>query len=183
MLGKVTTWALSIGRYIVIFTELVVIVSFLSRFTLDRQVTDLNSEILAKAGIIESYGDLEAKVREVQKKIETYNQLKTKRPLSEIFDQLTRITPEDIQFQELNIQENTVQISARANSRSSLERFIENMQASGYFYNIISENISNTDAKTPGFSFEISASVGVPEPTRAPRRTNPESESSEVEEN
>jgi hypothetical protein len=39
--GRFLKWALSIGRYIVIFTELIVILSFASRFTLDRMVTDL----------------------------------------------------------------------------------------------------------------------------------------------
>ena len=56
--GRVLKWALSAGRYIVIFTELVVIISFATRFTLDRQVTDLNDTITSKEAIINSYGAL-----------------------------------------------------------------------------------------------------------------------------
>ncbi len=67
--GKILMWALSIGRYIVVFTELVVILSFLSRFTLDRQMTDLNSKINQQLLIVESYGGLEENFRSIQDKL------------------------------------------------------------------------------------------------------------------
>jgi hypothetical protein len=47
-LGKFLVWALSIGRYIVIFTELIVILAFLSRFKLDRDLADLNQSVREK---------------------------------------------------------------------------------------------------------------------------------------
>ena len=160
-----------------IFTELVVIVSFLSRFQLDRQVTDLNNEILDNQRRIESYGDLEENVRAVQKKIETYNQLKTQTPLTQVLDKLSEITPEDIQFQELAIRQNLLQVSARAGSRQALEQFIQNMQSSQYFYGVVSDNISNTDAKTPGFDFGIQALVETPQAAKKStpnQKNNPE---------
>jgi Tfp pilus assembly protein PilN len=180
MLGKLTTWALTIGRYLVIFTELVVIVSFLSRFNLDRQVTDLNQQILQKQRVIESYGDLEQNVRDVQKKIETYNQLKAQRPLKEVFDALSGITPADVQYRELTIQGDTVLINAHANSLEALNRFILNIQASTYFVNVVSENISNKDSSTQGFDFQISALIAS-EKTKAKPTTRPRPNVSPVE--
>jgi hypothetical protein len=47
-LGKLLQWSLTVGRYLVIFTELIVVSSFAARFSLDRQVTDLNASILQK---------------------------------------------------------------------------------------------------------------------------------------
>lgn len=161
-LGKITTWALSVGRYLVIFTELVVIVSFLSRFQLDRQVTDLNTEIVKQQRIIESYGDLEQNVRDVQKKIENYGRLKDVRPMKEVFEKLTEITPEDIKYQELTVTTKKISVRAHANSRQALDRYILNLQASNYFFNVVSDNISNKDARTPGYDFQISAQYGTP---------------------
>jgi hypothetical protein len=69
-LGRFLTWSLHVGRYLVIFTELVVITSFGSRFVIDRQVTDLNVQLREKQTIIQSYGSLEQDVRTVQKKLE-----------------------------------------------------------------------------------------------------------------
>lgn len=161
-LGKITTWALSIGRYLVIFTELVVIISFLSRFQLDRQVTDLNTDIVKQQRIIESYGDLEQNVRDVQKQIDTYAQLKNQGNMKEVFDALSLITPNDITYRELNIQDQSILLQAHANSRQALDRFILNLQASTYFSEVVSENISNKDAKTQGYDFQISAHIGPP---------------------
>ena len=45
-IGRVMAWASTVGRYLVIFTEVVVIFSFASRFKLDRDLTDLNATIL-----------------------------------------------------------------------------------------------------------------------------------------
>src|SRR3989338_1332237 len=74
-LGKFLKWALSVGRYIVIGTELVVIGSFLTRFSLDRQVTDLNESIAQKQAIIASYGDLESKLRLLQAQLKLVEEL------------------------------------------------------------------------------------------------------------
>ena len=68
VLGKLLKWALNIGRYVVVFTELVVIGAFLYRFGLDRQLTDLKEEIGQKQALVESFGDFEAKFRDLQEK-------------------------------------------------------------------------------------------------------------------
>lgn len=159
MIGKGTTWALSIGRYIVIFTEIVVILSFVSRFQLDRQVTDLNNEILQKSNIIQSYGDLEQNIRDIQKKIEVYEQLKTTQPIQDIFVVLTQITPEEIEYKELGIKSDTISITGRTRSTQALTRFLTNIQATPYFSNVVVDNISNKDARNPGFDFNIKAII------------------------
>lgn len=159
LLGKGTTWALSVGRYIVIFTELVVILSFISRFQLDRQVTDLNKEIVQKQSVIESYGDLEQNVRDIQRKIDTYNQLKSKKPIEDVFDQLSAITPLDIAYQELTIKTEGLSMTGHTSSSQSLTQFIQNLQQSPYFQNVIVDNITNNDEREPGFMFRIQAST------------------------
>lgn len=159
LIGKGTTWALSVGRYIVIFTELVVILSFLSRFTLDRQVTDLNNAILQKKSIIESYGDLEQNFRTVQRRIDVYGQVKNRRPVGDVFDVLTELTPSDIQLEDLTLNSEGVQIAGRTLSSQSLTRFLTNIQTSPYFTNVTVENISNKDARNPGFEFRLRANL------------------------
>lgn len=159
VIGKGTTWALSVGRYIVIFTELVVIISFASRFTLDRRVTDLNQEILEKQSIIESYGDLEQNVRDVQKRLEVYNQMKMKNDFSEIFDILTSLTPSDVTFKELTITNQSVAFSGRTQSTDSLTQFLNRVKTSPYFREVDVENISNKDPRNPGLEFRVKATI------------------------
>ena len=74
-MGRTLNWSLNIGRYILIFTLLVVILSFGSRFVLDRRLTDLNEAIYQKQLIIESQAQLEKDFRLAQAKIQSYQEI------------------------------------------------------------------------------------------------------------
>jgi len=158
-LGKTLKWALSVGRYIVIFTELVVIISFATRFSLDRQVTDLNETIAQKQTIIESYGDLEQKVRDTQQKADQYEQIEQQSNIADIFPKLSKITPSDIKLDELAIKLDNVTLSGTAYSTNSLNLFINNLQLSKDFFNVNVNKIETGDKKNPGFQFSIKAST------------------------
>src|SRR3972149_3920451 len=67
--GRISTGAVTYGRYIMIGTEIVVLLAFISRFSLDRKLTDLNEEIAQKQAIIEANADFEAEIRELQDRI------------------------------------------------------------------------------------------------------------------
>ncbi len=156
-LGKVLQWALSVGRYIVIFTELIVIISFVTRFSLDRQVTDLNESIYQKQTVINSYGDLEENVKEVQQKIEQYKQISQQTNIAEVFPKLSAITPTSIRLDELTIKTDTVSLAGTAYSNESLSLLINNLQLSSDFFNVSVDKIETGDAKDPGFHFRIHA--------------------------
>jgi Tfp pilus assembly protein PilN len=157
--GKALKWALSVGRYLVIFTELVVILSFASRFSLDRQVTDLNEALNQKQTIIESYGELEAQVKETQAKIDQYGQVEQQSNIAEIFPKLSRITPQDIRLDQLTIKLDTVALGGTAFSNASLNIFINNLQLSPDFFNVSVDKIETGDKKNPGFHFQIHANT------------------------
>jgi Tfp pilus assembly protein PilN len=158
-IGKFLQWALSVGRYLVIFTELIVIVSFASRFTLDRKVTDLNSAILQKKIIIESYGELEKQVRDVQRKIISYAQIEQQQNLADIFPALSEITPQDVILTQLEIQPSSVFMQGTAKSRSSLNLFISNLQLSNKFFDVTIEKIGSEADNNPGFNFRIRSNI------------------------
>jgi Tfp pilus assembly protein PilN len=156
-LGKILKWALSIGRYIVIFTELVVIMSFASRFTLDRQLTDLNTAILQKQTIIESYGDLEQSVRTAQKKIDQYQQIQQTSNIADIFPKLSRVTPPDVRLDELGVTQDGIRFRGNTMSQQSLNLLISNLQLSPDFFNVTVDSIETGDRKDPGYHFSIRA--------------------------
>lgn len=158
--GKILKWALSVGRYIVIFTELVVIVSFVTRFNLDRQVTDLNGKINQKRTVIESYGTLEADVRQVQEKINQYQQIEQVSNLAEVFPKLSQITPRDVRLDELVISVDQVSLDGTALSQNSLNLLINNIQLSPDFRNVSVDQIETGDSQDPGFHFRLSATTG-----------------------
>ena len=46
--GRIVAWATTYGRYIMITTEIIVLLAFISRFSLDRKNTDLTEEVTQK---------------------------------------------------------------------------------------------------------------------------------------
>jgi len=156
-IGKTLKWALSAGRYIIIFTELVVIMSFATRFTLDRQVTDLNGSIEQKKNVILSYGDLESNFREIQAKIDNYQEIDQQKNIVDTFPTLTEVIPRNIKIDELTISSGGVTITGTALSQKSLNQLINNLQLSPEYTNIVVGNIESQDKKSQGFSFDLRA--------------------------
>ena len=148
-----------IGRYLVIFTELVVIMSFASRFTLDRRITDLNGAILQKQTIIQSYGDLEENVRAIQKKISSYQQVEQQENIVDVFPALTEVMPTDITLIELQMLPNKVTLTGNARSNVSLSLLINNLQFSGKFTDVVVEQIETAKNENAGLDFIIRASL------------------------
>jgi len=158
-LGKILQWALSAGRYLVIVTELVVVISFATRFSLDRRVTDLNSAIHQKQIIIQSYGDLEERVLTVQKKIDSFTQVEQQFNLAEAFPPLSEIVPPDVTFSQLTIDPKSVTFSGTTLSATTLKQLINNIQLSPSFSNVSIDNIQSISDKEPGYRFQMHASI------------------------
>ena len=157
VIGKMLRWALSAGRYVVIFTELVVIMSFIARFTLDRQVTDLNSSIEKKKQIILSYGDLEDRFRTVQEKITQYKQTEQETNIVDTFEHLSSVVPEGIVTENLAIRPTSVALNGSTFSQTAFNKLINNLQLSPHFTNInVGEIEANSDDQN-GITFSVRA--------------------------
>lgn len=131
--GRFLKWALTFGRWIVILTELVVILCFLSRFKLDRDLTDLGERIKQQQAIIVSFGDLEKDFRNLQKRLNTIDRLE-KEQLSSVslLDELSNIVPLDVSLDELTIRGKNVGISGLALSEAGLSSFLKGLSESGF---------------------------------------------------
>ncbi len=104
VVGKFLMWSLSIGRYIVILTELVVILSFLSRFKLDRDLTDVNEAIAMQKTLIQSYGDTETEFLATQAKINFIKNEGQNHQITTSLDFVEKNLPVDVKLTQLNVQ-------------------------------------------------------------------------------
>lgn len=161
-LGQALQWSLSVGRYIVMFTELVVVLSFATRFYLDRQVTDLNNSLLQKESIVSSYGDFESTFREAQAKIADYQQIEQQENIVEIFPSLSQVIPTGVELTELVIYPEKVTLAGEVFSQRSLNLLVNNLQLSPDFTNVVVSTIESGETGTAGFVFQLSAQTGEP---------------------
>lgn len=141
--GRLTKWALTIGRYIVIVTELMVIIAFISRFKLDRDLTNLYEEIEIKQARIKSMQEFEEEFRLVQGRLITIKELEQKKtsPIK-IVANFVSLVPLNVILSDLNFDQDQLAINGYAFSESGLATLINNLKQSPYFTNIRIEDIT-----------------------------------------
>ncbi len=158
-IGRSLKWTVSVGRYIVIFTQLVVILSFLTRFILDRQVTDLNVTINQQKMAIESYEDLEKRFLFVQAQITDVKQLQQEANLIEIFPLLNETIPTNVILDSLTIKPEEVTFAGIALSQTAFDILVRNVQLSPYFEDATIGDIESRGEDLPGLIFDMRAKV------------------------
>ena len=70
VVGRILRWSLIYGRYIIVSTEIIVLLAFIYRFSLDRQITDLNEEIEQKSAIVIANQAFEKSFRNLQSRVD-----------------------------------------------------------------------------------------------------------------
>ncbi|MBU3957115.1 PilN domain-containing protein [Patescibacteria group bacterium] len=158
--GRFLKWLLTIGRYIVIFTELIVILAFLSRFKLDRDLTDLYEEIEAKQAIIQTSVDFESDFRFLQKQLSTIqglrkDQLQTK----QLMEEIAALTPIDVYFSDLSITGDKASFTANALSEAGLATFINNLKKSSRFSNLKIGSLAIGTGEGIGITFTLESQI------------------------
>jgi len=136
--GRVLTWALSTFRIIVIITELVVILAFLSRFFLDAENADLSEEIEQKQSIIASSSDFEKTFRQTQKRLEIFSELTVRDKLaSGVLSKIALSIPPDVYLESIGLNDNSISLVGLSPNERSIEEFVVNLEA-----NLGSKNVN-----------------------------------------
>jgi Tfp pilus assembly protein PilN len=141
--GRLIKWALTIGRYIVIVTELIVIIAFISRFKFDRDLTNLYEDIEIKRARIKSTQEFEEEFRLVQRRLITIKELEQKKtsPIK-IVANFASLVPLNVILSDLSFDQDQLAIDGYAFSESGLATLINNLKQSPYFTNIRIEDIT-----------------------------------------
>ncbi|MDP3998442.1 MAG: PilN domain-containing protein [bacterium] len=159
-LGKFLIWALSVGRWIVIATELVVILAFLSRFKLDRDIADLYETIRTKQAIAQSSSAFEKEFRLFQSRIKGTETLVSNHvnPVS-IIDQIAASTPVDVTIKSIAYEKQNVKIDGLSLSERGLQDFITSLSSSTFFTDTNVENLAKYAETGGGVRFTVTAAV------------------------
>lgn len=160
-MGKFLTWALSTGRYIVVFTEMMVILTFLSRFTLDRQLSDLNEQISQKQSILESLVSFEDLARDLQAKAEFVTQPSNEDVAYEDARYLMGIAGEDLVYKQIDITREKILIKGDAYSQETLSGYVDKLRGNDGYSDVDVGKIetSNNDARIE-FEIKLQQEVG-----------------------
>lgn len=126
-LARALRWLTSVGRVIIIITELVVISAFISRFWLDRKNSDLSEVLRQQKAILNSTQDFETEYRSLQERLKYIDAFYESEPnYVENIKSLIQSMPDGVFFQNitLNSDVKTSQVSAKLDLYSYQEDVI-----------------------------------------------------------
>ena len=126
--GRVLTWALSAGRVIVITTELIVVIAFLSRFWFDRTLTDLNEEIEQKSKLVQAQKSLETEFRNVQNRIIQARDTDTKEQKIKLAQDILGKVPAEIRLDKVSAEKDLIVVDGISLSEAAVEGFIISLE-------------------------------------------------------
>lgn len=154
--GRVLLWLLSSFRIIVIVTEIIVMVAFLSRFILDTNNTDLNEEMQQKSSLIAAQRSFENQFRNTQDRLSIYSELNTAdSSVSETLLAIVESLPQDAFLSQLTFRNTGASILGYSSSEKSIQQFIVNLESRNLF-NDVSLSELNTNIDNPNLlEFDI----------------------------
>ena len=157
--GRILSWALSTFRYIVIVTELVVILAFISRFWLDAQNADLAEEIEQKQSLIASSKDFEREFIEVQKRLIIYKTLTSDSvSFSKIFSDISVNIPEDVLLSKISLSGESLTVDGLSPSERSIVQFAVNLEKNAGYPKTTLKSVetNRNDPSLLEFSLDVS---------------------------
>lgn len=152
-LGRTLKWLLGTFRMIVISTEMIVMIAFLSRFWLDAQNNDLTDSINQEKIIVGSYKSVEDDFRATQAKLAVFSQFEKQVHVSDVANKVTASLPPAVKINTLILRGSNLQLQANAAAEGDAMQLITNLQSSNFFQNIKLTRIeSKQDENTIAFS-------------------------------
>lgn len=163
LLGKILKWIINVGRHVVIFTELIVILAFLSRFKFDRDLTDLGEKIKQQQAIINSWGSFEKEFRFLNARLEEGEKItKSQLQYPVLLEEFSNLVPREVIISSLEIHNGKeFDLSASSISERGVSLFIKNLKKSPKFENILLTGISLDQEKDLGIKFQIKGEIKV----------------------
>jgi hypothetical protein len=151
---KFINWTLTIGRLIVIITEVIAIVVFVYRFSLDEKIADLHSAIKQKQNVVFASKNDEDKYRNLQDRLAIAANFSTKAAKSsQTIVDVVKLMSSKIEINNLTLNKDQIKININALSVSSLEDFVDSLKNYPNFKSISIDNIENKPST--GLSVDI----------------------------
>lgn len=162
-IGHIVTWAITYGRYIMISTEIVVLLAFVSRFSLDRKLTDLNELIGQKQAIIEANQPFEEEISRIQTQLaRTKTLMASQTKPVEMLEITKTILPMDVMLESLSITPEKIIARATAGSTEGFATLMNNLQATKEFLKVDIAEIKKMP--TGGIQLQYTVTLTQPKP-------------------
>ena len=159
--GRVLAWILSTFRIIVIITEIIVMVAFLSRFWFDAQNSELNEEIQQKQAVLSASLDFETRFRDAQKRLTILSAITSDEDKDTLLlESVKKALPPDVILTKVLSEKDNLQITASTPNEQSVQQFIVNLSDNQYLLDLGMSEASTSIDNPSILSFTLNAIRG-----------------------
>lgn len=126
-------WLTTVGRWVIVITELVVIIAFISRFWLDRKNSDLSEIVRQQQSILDSTKYFESEYTSFQERLKTIKEAYANQPeYDQYLLSLIKSTPQDLIYDTISAKKNSdnevvTTASLISSNEDSIVNFISNL--------------------------------------------------------
>lgn len=144
LLERLMDWTLTIGRLIVIITEIIAVIAFLYRFSLDERLANVRSEIKDQKNIISNLKTDENKYRNLQDRLGLISAFSTKSTKStQTISDIAGLISSKVKINGLNISADRADMNVNLLSTSYLKELVSSLEKYSGTSSISINNIEN----------------------------------------
>ena len=146
-------FSLNYLRYIIVFTQLVVISVFFYRFQVDQRIIDLREAVDQKKEIVQVVYPLLSQMSFVEKQITQVNMIiDNQKKFKQMIESAISPFPASLSLTKLEIEKNQIKMSGWASDIRYLQAYYYLLIEENKFEKVILENIKKLDS---GYSFSL----------------------------
>jgi hypothetical protein len=152
-IDTILRWALYVGRLLVILTEGIALFVFISRFSLDRQLVDLNDNIKRQQAQVEFFKQGETSYRKEQLRLSiSKTNDASSAALTTFFNDLMAHTNNQLKFTNLSLTATALTITTQAPSADILSAFVQEIKLNP---RIVSMSIDRVENKSKSALIDV----------------------------
>lgn len=156
---QIFEWVLNNGKKIVLITQAIVLLVFISRFKFDSDIRKLNKEIEQNQVVVENYAELEEKYLENQRRLGLIKPIiEDQIDWAERLQNFNTKIPNNLTLKNLQFEESKVKISAKTNSAQAFQLFVSLLVDDSSVQSAVLE-ASEFNTETNEYEFVISIEV------------------------
>ena len=159
---KIFDWIFSVGRYLVVFVEALVLIAFISRFGMDRVRNDLDKKITSSVRTLEFYeetGKTDTVITSYYIQEGAQTLIENQHKYSILLNDINDIFDGKASVASLSVQEDTVNITASTASVDELKVIEDAFRESSFFSNVSVDLNVRSGQNDIGVSFGITAVI------------------------
>lgn len=158
---KFIRWLLSVGRFIIVLVEALVLIAFLSRFKYDSDLETLKENVDAQIPYIQSLKNDEILIRQTQNKLAVIKEKRLQYPdYEQILNKISQQAPLSIRVTSINIEKNNgkteIKISGSSVTNNGITSFVQNLKSEKFFSGVNLVGVSLEDS-TITFNINLNA--------------------------